>query len=98
VSEMSANIPTERQEYASAASFAVEVGTTGPRGGDAGHGGRTVLTLDNLVGTAWEVEIDGRVVAVDPDRVTLRFGGDSEGANLIGALEFAALTLRQRWG
>lgn len=90
-------IDTDRQEFHHASVFAVEVGATGPRGGDAGHGSRCVLAFENLGGTAWEVEVDGQVVADHPDRVVLRFGGDAEGHNLVQALEYAALRLRQSW-
>lgn len=90
-------LPTARKEFVDFAQFAVETRTTGPRGGDAGHGSRVELTFENLGATAWEVEVDGVLIADHPRSVTLRFGGDSEGANLVDGLEFALRELAAAW-
>jgi hypothetical protein len=90
------DVTTNRVEFNHASLFAVEVGTTGPKGGDAGHGSRVHLKLEDLGGTAWEVEVDGHTIE-NPTSVTLTFGGDAEGTNCVKALEVAALLLRQDW-
>lgn len=89
-------VATERAEFTNASLFAAEIGTTGYRGGDAGHGSRAILIFENLGATSWEVEVSGRHGATHPDRVTLRFGGDAEVANLADALDFVAARLREQ--
>ena len=89
------SVSLERKDFINASIFAVEVGTTGFKGGDAGHGSRAVLVFENHGSTAWEAEVDGPHGGSHPDRVTLRFGGDSEIANLAEALEFASARLRE---
>lgn len=66
----------------------VEVGTTGSRGGDTGHGGRTYLRFKNNGGSDMRVQSS-------PDEVTLIFGGDLELQNLISGLQFAADVLKE---
>ena len=66
----------------------VRVGTTGPCGGDSGHGCRTVLELADASGTDIEAQlVEGGV------RISL--GGDCELYTLIESLEWAAETLRK---
>lgn len=90
------NVPTAAQDYTHASIFRVEAGCTAPQGGDAGHGSRAVLRLSDLGGTTWSVTVDGEERG-HPGSVELWFGGDAEVDNLVRALEFAALTLRQNW-
>lgn len=85
---------TSRGHFDGPSQFGVEVGTTGLRGGDAGHGSRAVLIFENLAATTWSAIVEGSHGGDHPDRVILRFGGDSEIENLARALEFAASGLR----
>jgi hypothetical protein len=86
------NIVTKSRQFAGACSLEVEVGTTGARGGDAGHGCRTYLRL-RIFGAEMRVEVPQR-----RDEVALIFGGDAELGNLIDALEFALDVLRDSAG
>lgn len=70
----------------------VKVGTTGYKGGDTGHGGRTLLELKDLASTDMRVSVDGKEL-VDAQKVTLVFGGDSELDTFKEALLFAYKTL-----
>lgn len=68
-------------------SLRVIVATTGYRGGDTGHGGRTRIAFDDLGGTDMECvvsQVDGN------QRIEIRLGGDSELETFIKALRFAA--------
>jgi hypothetical protein len=78
-----------------------EVGTTGPQGGDTGHGGRTYFRISDDASTDMRCivkthdgkthEFDG---AADVAQIEIMFGGDSELDTFIEALEFAAEKLR----
>jgi hypothetical protein len=68
----------------------VRVGTTGYKGGDAGHGGRTRFEYQDLNG-------DVMIKATHGGKgVTVELLGDSELDNLLQGLEFAAATLRKQ--
>jgi len=67
----------------------VEVGTTGIRGGDTGHGGRTFFRLADLGGTDMRV---GANNSNNPE-VIIEFGGDCELDTFTRALEFALFVL-----
>lgn len=71
----------------------VKVGTTGLRGGDSGHGGRTYFSLEDLGGTDMSVIVDGK--SITSRKIELCFGGDAELNTFIEALEFAARSLKQ---
>lgn len=66
----------------------VSAGTNCPRGGDAGHGGRTVIMFD----PAGNTEMEG---PLREGMVKLVFKGDSECETLIDGLELMARTLRE---
>jgi hypothetical protein len=72
----------------------VEVGTNCPQGGDSGHGGRTVLRLLDLGGTAMAARIN-KGSLVDAERVEIILGGDCERETLMEALEFVLAVLRK---
>jgi len=83
-------VPILMKEIIDANSLYVEVGTTGFKGGDSGHGCRTFFLLHNVAST--DIEID----SIYPDKVAIWLGGDSELRTFIEALEFAADTLRKQ--
>lgn len=72
----------------------VKVGTTGYKGGDTGHGGRTVLELKNEASTDMRVSVNGGELQY-AEKVTLVFGGDSELDTLKEALLFAYEALEE---
>ena len=66
----------------------VQVGTNCPQGGDAGHGGRTVLRLIDRGGTSMQCRVnDGSFVDASKIEIVLR--GDSENETFTQALDFA---------
>lgn len=75
------------------------VGTTGPQGGDAGHGGVTKFKLEDEGGTylvANVVDTWGQDISiVGPKSVEIMVRGDAEMRTLIDSLELAARTLRR---
>lgn len=73
----------------------VSVGTNCPQGGDAGHGGRTMLRLIDEAGTAWRVTVDGKTT-VDPGTIEIVLYGDCEAETFAESLEFAAKTLLEQ--
>jgi hypothetical protein len=81
------SVKTIKREFVSANILRITVGTNCPQGGDAGHGGRTIVVLEDTGST------DMRCAQL-PGGVELVFGGDAECETLISALEFAAETLR----
>lgn len=86
-------IPAMRKSFSSACILEATVATTGLRGGDSGHGGRTVLRFVDKGGT------DIKVVPVRNGLanggVELHFGGDCELLNLVDALRFSADALEE---
>lgn len=83
------------QTVTSANILSVAVGTNCPMGGDAGHGGRTVLRLSNEAGTDMRCCIDdGPLRPVQKIEIVL--SGDTECETFIQALEFALVVLRTK--
>ena len=82
------NVITKTHQFATGATLEVEVGTTGSKGGDSGHGGRTFLRIGDLGGSDMRVKSES-------SGVTLIFAGDAELENLIDGLLFAAEVLKQ---
>ena len=85
-----------KMAFWSANSLAVEVGTNTPKGGDAGHGGKTTLKLKDLGGTCWGITVrtNGKDTTFKEfDEITLNLGGDSEANTFIEALRFAVYIL-----
>lgn len=63
--------------------------STGPRGGDAGHGARASFTMKDLAGMCWTVTIvdhDGSVHEFEPQSVDIEVRGDDEQGQLLAAL------------
>jgi len=71
----------------------VVAGTNTPQGGDAGHGGVTVLELRNEAGTDWRLIVEDnagfRKHISDIKTVRLELFGDSEADTFFAALKFA---------
>jgi hypothetical protein len=86
---MTTRMRLRRRTFPSANVLWAQAGTNAPMGGDASHGGRTVLTLRDLTSTSWEVEVDGEVIR-NPDSVTIRMLGDTECETFCQALAWAA--------
>jgi hypothetical protein len=80
------------QSFISCKELRVAVGTNCPKGGDAGHGGRTVLILENPNGD-FRCGVDG-AEALHASKIEIVAGGDSEFETLLDGLEFAVETLR----
>lgn len=80
-------------EFVSACILEVTVGTTGRKGGDAGHGGKTFITLKDAASTAMMVSVNGSEYLRDAGEVTIAFAGDCELENLINGLRFALAEL-----
>lgn len=74
--------------------FRVGVGTTGCRGGDGGHGGRTVLVLENPHRTD-DIKFE---TSEKGSKLTATFKGDAELRNLITAIRWAADRLEAEAG
>ncbi len=65
-------------------------GTNCPCGGDAGHGGKTILKLEDEACTDWEIYVNGQLVCECPQTVTLILKGDTENETFIDALKYAS--------
>lgn len=76
-------------EISSANILRAAAGTTGFRGGDSGHGCRTIIEIQDLGATDLVVEKLSEGVGV-----RLSLGGDSELETIIQALDFVVDTLR----
>ena len=79
------------KEIVNANIIRVAVGTNGFKGGDTGHGSRTVFEIEDLASTDMQVDVEK-----DGALVRLRFGGDTELETFIEALEFALETLKEQ--
>ena len=79
--------PTWERDVVSCNILSVEAGTTGPQGGDSGHGCRTYFRIKDEAATDMEIKptLD-RWGTVDGFEVEL--GGDTELATMIEALKF----------
>ena len=76
----------------------VQVESTPPCGGDAGHGAFTRLRLADEAGTCWSLvaeEYDGTVHQLEPRSVELVVRGDDEQGQLLAALQVAVQVMRQ---
>lgn len=91
-------IPTIKTEINSANILAVEAGTTGYRGGDSGHGGRTYFKLEDLASTDMRVRVNNGewIDLMSEGPIEIAFGGDCELDTLIEALAFAVQTLKEQ--
>jgi hypothetical protein len=85
-------VAVSAESFISANELRVTVGTNCPQGGDSGHGGRTVLILENPNGD-FRCGVDG-AATLHASKIEIVAGGDSEFETLIRGLEFAVETLR----
>jgi hypothetical protein len=75
--------------------FKVQADTNCPKGGDAGHGGMTTVTLTDLGGSCIDIDVDGDLYD-SPEMLTITVHGDAEMVTLADALEFAAKSLKEQ--
>lgn len=54
-------VPTRKEEICDANIIEVEAGTTGYKGGDSGHGGRTYFRISNVSGTDMRLSFHAEV-------------------------------------
>lgn len=95
------DVPVEVQEIEDICSLRIEVGTTGTKGGDSGHGCRTVFRLVDLGSTDMRGGIKGHYAGKSTvnaggdnlERIEIAFGGDQELKNFIKALNFGLISL-----
>lgn len=78
------------KEFSSCCILKARAGTTGHRGGDAGHGGRTRIELEDLGGT----DISFKVREGEEKSLVINLGGDCELDVIIKALEFIVGVLK----
>lgn len=88
-------VPTSYKEFRSDITLGVKVGTTGYKGRDSGHGGRSILKLNNVASTDIKVSINGSGY-YDVHEVGICVGGDAELETLIQALEYAVVELKSK--
>lgn len=92
-------IRTYRKEFQGANCLVANVGSNCPQGGDSGHGGRTVMSFEDMGGSVLDVTVldenGNEQKVVQASKVTLVFGGDSEHETAIRALEFMLGVLRK---
>jgi len=90
---------TAKETFTSANILEVEVGTTGLKGGDAGHGGETYLKLVDAASTSWHAEIideHGKSRTMkQPQSIMIAVQGDTELQTLADSLEWAARKIKQ---
>lgn len=87
-------VPVLQEVFASCNSLRARAGTTGYRGGDSGHGGRTVILLRDEGGTDLSCEVDGRGL-LPAKEIRIVVGGDSELRTVLDALRFILATLER---
>lgn len=93
------DVPLEVKDIENICSLRVEVGTTGIKGGDSGHGCRTVLRLTDLACTDMRCHVTRPFFNDDYAReIEITFGGDQELENFIKALNFSLVSLCNKAG
>ena len=91
-------ITTYSREIESCNILEVEAGTTGYRGGDTGHGGRTYFRIQNAACTDMEINSYTTRYSYDQDNddgVEVFLGGDCELETMIEALKFIVKVLEE---
>ena len=90
------------KEIVSANILEVAVGSTGFRGGDTGHGGRTYIRFTNKCSTDMRCKISNQAgkyedkweMETEKENIELVFGGDTEFETLIQGLEHILKVLK----
>ena len=82
-------LPAIRKTFTLANILEVTAATTGPRGGDAGHGCRAMVRFNDLAGTAIKARVIPESIQGNGG-VELTLAGDCELLTLIDGLRFAA--------
>lgn len=89
-------VRTYEKEFVSANILGVSVGTTGYRGGDSGHGGRTYLRIEDLASSDIDVNVTRGYANNEFISASFSLGGDCELDTFIEALEFAVEALKEQ--
>lgn len=76
--------------------LSVGVYTTGYCGGDAGHGGKTYISLKDIASTYMGVKINGNKYEPFDNHLEIELKGDSELKTFIEALEFILSELKPK--
>ena len=71
----------------------VRCGTNCDMGGDSGHGGKTVIEIENDASTDWKIETK-KDLGGTLEKFRLTLGGDTECDTIIEALDFIVYNLR----
>ena len=87
-------ISTYTREVISANILEVEAGTTGYRGGDTGHGGRTYFRIKDAACTDMDIHVM-RDRFGDAEGFEVMLGGDCELETIIRALKFITKVLEE---
>ena len=85
-------ITTYSRDIVSANILEVEAGTTGYKGGDSGHGGRTYFRIADAANTDIQVHPIGRYA---DEGFEVFLGGDCELETMIRALKFITKVLEE---
>lgn len=88
-------VSTFTRKVASANTLEVEVGTTGFKGGNAGHGSRTYFRITDLGNTDMFVKTSRRPYSNNTCEVEFFLGGDCELETIIRSLKFVVKVLEE---
>lgn len=94
LSQIKDKLNLKSAEISSANIINVSTGTTGYKGGNSSHGGRTLFEIKNITNTDMRVSINGSDLQ-DVEEVTIVFGGDCELDTFKDALLFGYRTLEE---
>lgn len=86
-------IPGVRKEFHSLCTLEATAATNGFKGGDSGHGSRTIVRFVDLGGT--DIKVFPILDNYSNGGVEIHLGGDCELSMMIEALRFAADTLEE---
>jgi len=95
---LAGRVQTADIELSSITVVRVQVASTPPKGGDAGHGAFTRLRLTDEAGSCWSLvveEHDGTMHQFEPRSFQLMVNGDDEQGQLLAALQIAVQVMRQ---
>jgi len=87
-------VATEIKEFESCNMLRAEAGTTGPQGGDSGHGGRTYFSIRDIGSTDIQVRALSEMTRGGTG-FEVKLGGDTELETIIDALKFIVRVLER---